>query len=87
MIALERVFEETFAQIPVEPDACFTLNAENCALPPEEVVTDRLKVLPVSLRRNYHGDSSPYDLESPSGNWSVAIGSAEARLWVGYDYH
>jgi len=27
-----------------------------------------------------------FHLEGPSGNQSVAIGSAEARLWVGYDY-
>lgn len=26
-------------------------------------------------------------LESPSGYWSVAIGTAEARFWIGYDYH
>ena len=27
-----------------------------------------------------------FHLEGPSGNQSVATGSAEARLWVGYDY-
>ncbi|MFN7925824.1 MAG: hypothetical protein U0Q16_37330 [Bryobacteraceae bacterium] len=25
-------------------------------------------------------------LEGPAGNWSVDIGSAEARFWLGYDY-
>jgi len=29
---------------------------------------------------------SEFSLEGPSGNWSVAIGSAEARFWIGYDY-
>ncbi|MEQ1883938.1 MAG: hypothetical protein ABL967_02685 [Bryobacteraceae bacterium] len=27
-----------------------------------------------------------FHLEGPSGNQSVAIGSAEARIWVGFDY-
>lgn len=27
-----------------------------------------------------------FHMEGPSGNQSMAIGSAEARLWVGYDY-
>ena len=32
-------------------------------------------------------DLREFCLESPSGNWSVAVGGAEARLWIGYDYY
>ncbi|MEQ1948096.1 MAG: hypothetical protein ABL995_12955 [Bryobacteraceae bacterium] len=35
--------------------------------------------LPGSKQTEFH-------LEGPSGNQSVAIGSAEARIWVGFDY-
>jgi hypothetical protein len=33
-----------------------------------------------------HTELNEMCLESPSGNWSVAFGSSEARFWIGYDF-
>jgi hypothetical protein len=51
---------------------------------PEATVTLGALLLDIGLPQT---ELTEFCLESPSGNWSVEIGSAEARLWVGYDYH
>jgi hypothetical protein len=51
---------------------------------PDATVTLAALLLDIGLRQT---ELTEFYLESPSGNWSVAIGSAEARLWIGYDYH
>ena len=50
---------------------------------PEETTTLASLLLDIGLPQT---EPKEFCLESPSGNWSVSIGSAEARFWVGYDY-
>jgi hypothetical protein len=49
----------------------------------EETTTLASLLLDIGLPQT---ELTEFCLESPSGNWSVSIGSAEARFWIGYDY-
>ena len=50
----------------------------------EQTVTLASLLLDIGLPQT---ELTEFCLESPSGNWRVAIGSAEGRFWIGNDYH
>jgi hypothetical protein len=61
MVTLEELFEDVLAQLPAEPEAKITLNANNCPCPPNEILTRRLRMVARS-RSRFYGDSSCHDL-------------------------